>query len=201
MRAIAAATEAQADRTPRTASGVLAALALACRAGEAVSFRHRPTVSGHGRRRAAQPHRLVNLRQRWYLVACERGADSWRSYATDRITDVRPLGTRLATPEPPDDALAFVVRTLSLGPWRHRVRVRLHTSEDLARELIDPSVGDVRDDGDSCILTMATDDLDWAARWLIYRNIDFDVLDPQELEHRLHSFGRWLADRYGVRHG
>lgn len=198
VAAIAEAAEVPADPSQRTAPGVLVALALACRAGEAVSFRHRPAEAGPGRRRDAQPHRLVNLRDRWYLVACERGTDNWRSYATSRITEVRPLGTRLPTPEPPDDASAFVAHTLAHGPRRHRVRVRLHTSGDLARELIDPYVGDIRDNGDSCILTVGTDDLDWAARWLTYRNIDFDVLDPPELEDRLHELGRWLVDRYGA---
>jgi predicted DNA-binding transcriptional regulator YafY len=118
-----------------------------------------------------------------------------------RITDVRPLGTRLPAPGPPDDAPAFVAHALAHGPWRHRVRVRLHTSVDIAQELIDPFVGDLSDDGGSCMLSLGTDDLDWAARWLTYRNVDFDVVDPPELEHRLHSLGRWLADRYGAENG
>lgn len=33
-------------------------------------------------------------------------------------------------------------------------------------------------DGDDCVLTPGADDLDWAARWLVYQNSDFDVLEP-----------------------
>jgi hypothetical protein len=51
----------------------------------------------------------------------------------------------------------------TLAPWRHRVRVQVHTSADLVRELVDPSVATVIDDGDECELDFGTDDLDWAA--------------------------------------
>jgi len=199
LAAIAAAAEAPAEATRRTVPGVLVALALACRASEAVSFRHRRGASGPGRPRDAQPHRLVNLRGRWYLIACERGSGQWRTYALDRVSEVRPLGTRLRVPSPPENASTFVAQALAQGPWQHRIRARLHTSGDLARQFIDPTIGDIRDDGESCILTLGTDDLDWAARWLTYRNFDFDVLGPPELEHRLHALGCWLAARYAER--
>src|SRR5829696_6804720 len=40
-----------------------------------------------------------------------------------------------------------------------------------------------RDDDEepSCVLSLGTDDLDWAARYLVYLNLDFDVLAPTEL--------------------
>jgi len=155
LAAIAAAAEAPAEATRRTVPGVLVALALACRASEAVSFRHRRGASGPGRPRDAQPHRLVNLRGRWYLIACERGSGQWRTYALDRVSEVRPLGTRLRVPSPPENASTFVAQALAQGPWQHRIRARLHTSGDLARQFIDPTIGDIRDDGESCILTWA----------------------------------------------
>ena len=113
----------------------------------------------------------------------------------DRISDVSALGAPLRTPEPPADAAAFVTERLAHGR-RHRVRVRLHVSGDLGRELIDPSVGSITDDGDSCVLAFGTDNLDWAARWLVYRNVDFDVLEPAELTERLRSLAELLAERY-----
>ena len=77
------------------------------------------------------------------------------------------------------------------------MRVRIHTSGELVRQLVDSTVGTVIDEAeDCCLLTLGTDDLDWAARWLIYRNLDFDVLEPAELTRRLHGLGRWLAERY-----
>jgi len=171
---------------------VLVPAALACRAGEAIRIRH---TDGS---RDVQPHRLVTLRRRWYLVACPRGTTEWRAYALDRVEHVQPLGTRFAAPEPPPDAAAFVADTLAHGPWRHHVRVRVHTSADLVRELVDSTVATVVETGDECELHLGTDDLDWAARWLAYLNLDLDVLEPPLLADRLRGLGRWLLDRYRI---
>ncbi|SFP42094.1 WYL domain-containing protein [Amycolatopsis arida] len=74
--------------------------------------------------------------------------------------------------------------------------MRVHTSADLARELVDPSVATVVDHGDECELRFGTDDLDWAARWLAYLDLDLDVIEPAALVDRLRALGRWLLERY-----
>lgn len=174
----------------RAGRDVLIPAALACRADEAVRIRHRDHPVD------VQPHRLVTLRRRWYLVACPRGKTAWLVYALDRVEHVQPLGTRFPAPEPPPDAAAFVADSLAHGPWRHRVRVRVYTSADLVRELVDPTVATVIDNDDECELRFGTDDLDWAARWLAYLNLDLDVIEPAALTDQLRTLGRWLADRY-----
>lgn len=180
--------------TRRAGRDVLVPAALACRAGEAVRIRHRRHTEA--RPVDVQPHRLVTLRRRWYLVACPRGATEWVVYALDRIEHVQPLGTRYPAPEPPPDAAAFVADSLAHGPWRHRVRVRVHTSADLVREMVDRTVATVREDGDECELHFGTDDLDWAARWLAYLDVDLDVIEPAALNDRLRALGNWLVSRY-----
>lgn len=180
----------------RAGRDVLVPAALACRSGEAVRIRHRRHDTAPATPVEVQPHRLVTLGRHWHLVACPRDAERWRVYALDRIDHVQPLGTRFPVPEPPSDAAAFVADTLAHGPWRHRVRVRVHTSADLVRDLVDPSVATVVDNGDGCELHFGTDDLDWAARWLIYLNLDLDVVEPATLTDRLRTLGRWLLDRY-----
>jgi predicted DNA-binding transcriptional regulator YafY len=179
----------------RAGRDVLVRAALACRAGEAIRIRHRRHDTGYATPAEVQPHRLVTLRRHWYLVACPRGAARWTVYALDRIDHVQPLGTRFPAPEPPSDAAAYVSDTLAHGPWRHRVRVRVHTSADLVRELVDPSVATVVDDGDECELHFGTDDLDWAARWLAYLNLDVDVIEPAALTDHFRALGRWMLDR------
>ncbi|HEY0448483.1 helix-turn-helix transcriptional regulator [Actinophytocola sp.] len=189
--------QAQPGQSRRRADrDVLIPAALACRAEEAIRIRHRRHDTADATPTDVQPHRLVTLRQRWYLVACPRGATGWVVYALDRVDHVQPLGTHFPVPEPPSDAAAFVSDTVAHGPWRHRVRVRVHTSADLVRELVDPSVATVLDDGDECELRLGTDDLDWAARWLAYLNLDLDVIEPTALTDRLRTLGRWLLDRY-----
>lgn len=180
----------------RAGRDVLVPVALACRAGEAIRVRHRRHDSARAAPVEVQPHRLVTLYRHWYLVASPRDTGRWLTYALDRIDHVQPLGTRFPAPEPPADAAAFVADTLAHGPWRHRVRVRVHTSADLVRDLVDPSVATVVDDGDECELHFGTDDLDWAARWLTYLNLDLDVVEPAALTDRLRALGRWLLDRY-----
>lgn len=176
---------------------VLIPAALACRTKEAIRIRHRREELAEAKPVDVQPHRLVTLRRRWYLVACPRGSADWLTYAVDRIDHVQSLGnTRFPAPEPPIDAAALVADTLAHGPWRHRVRVRVHTEADLVRELVDPSVASVVEIEDECELHFGTDDLDWAARWLAYLNIDLDIIEPDALNDQLHTFGRWLAARY-----
>src|SRR5262245_51743106 len=165
---------------------VLIAIALACRAGEAIRVRSTDV----------QPHRLVTLRRRWYLIACPHGATTWRTYAVDRIGHVQPLGTRFDTPPEPEDVVALVAASLAHGPWRHQVRVRAHSSADLMRELVDITVATVVPVGDECELHFGTDDLDWAARWLAYLNVNVDVLSPAALTDRLRALGAWLSERF-----
>ena len=184
------------DARRRAGRDVLVPTALACRAHEAVRIRHRRTDTAPATPVDVQPHRLVTVRRRWYLVACPRGATGWMVYAVDRIDHVQPLGTRLPAPDPPADAAALVADTLAHGPWRHRVRVRVHTSADLVRELVDPSVATVVEAGDGCELRFGADDLDWAARWLAYLNLDLDVIAPAALNDRLRALGTWLRDRH-----
>lgn len=183
---------AQVETLPRhgTDRDILIPVALACRAGEALRIRRRDRAVD------VQPHRLVTVRRRWYLIACPRDRQRWQVYALDRVKHVQPLGTRFPAPEPPADAPTFVADTLANGPWRHQVRVRVHTSADLVRDLVDPTVATVIDNDDDCELRFGTDDLDWAARWLTYLNLDLDVIEPPELTDGLRALGRWLTDRY-----
>lgn len=195
FEAVAAAETVDGDEARSADAGVLVALALACRAGEGVRLRHRRRSDEPGRARDVQPAQLVRSGGRWYLVGNERGTDRWQAYALDRISEVRPLGTRFKAPPPPHDAAAFVAEGLAHG-WRHSVRVRVYLSGDEVRKMVRPSVGSITDEGDDCILSLGADDLDWAARWLVYLNVDFDVLEPAELIDRLHALGTWVAARY-----
>ena len=88
-------------------------------------------------------------------------------------------------------------RFLAARPRRHSVRVLLHASAELVRELVNPAVGTISDEDASCTLSLETDDLDWAARYLVYLNVDFDVLAPAELTTALHDLGSWLTSRHG----
>jgi predicted DNA-binding transcriptional regulator YafY len=194
LTAVAAMTQADSDPRHHGSSRVLLALAHACRQGSPVHLRHRRFGAEH--RRHVQPYRLVKVGTRWYLVAYTAGREEWSVYAVARILRVDPVGGRLSPPPPPPDAAEFVRAFLATGPAGHRVRVRLHTSAGLARELVRPATGTITEEGRSCLLSLSTDDLDWAARYLVYLNVDFDVLAPTELATALHDLGDWLSRRH-----
>src|SRR5690348_13815479 len=67
---LAALADVDAAAEPAS-SDVLVPLAFACRRSEAIRINARDV----------QPHRLVSLRHRWYLVACPRGSQRWNVYA------------------------------------------------------------------------------------------------------------------------
>ena len=194
LTAVGTTVQSDLDRRHHGSSRVLLALAHACRQGTSVHLRKRDGGGEH--RRHVQPHRLVKVGARWYLVAYVAGRDEWSVYAVARIIRVDPVGRRLAAPPPPTDAAAYVRTFLATGPRRYSVRVRLHTSAEMARELVAPATGTIEDEGPTCRLSLATDDLDWAARYLVYLNVDFDVLAPTALSAALHTLGDWLSRRH-----
>ncbi|MGL5929740.1 MAG: helix-turn-helix transcriptional regulator, partial [Dermatophilaceae bacterium] len=73
MDALASQTDAPGPWSagPAVDAGVLTTLAQACRDDEAITFSY-TTRGGEASRRRVEPHRLVSLGRRWYLVAWDR---------------------------------------------------------------------------------------------------------------------------------
>jgi predicted DNA-binding transcriptional regulator YafY len=104
------------------APGVLAAAAIACRDAERVRFGY-TAASGEHTRRHVEPHRLVALDRRWYLVAYDLDRQDWRTFRLDRITaEVAPTGARFRQREiPGGDAAEFVRTTIARAPGPQEV--------------------------------------------------------------------------------
>ena len=62
----------------------LTVVAAACRDRERLRFGYRGR-EGATSRREVEPHSLVNLGRRWYLVAWDCGREDWRTFRLDRI--------------------------------------------------------------------------------------------------------------------
>src|SRR4051812_29545620 len=62
----------------------LTVLAAACRDRECARFLYRRRDDQESRREV-EPHSLVNLGRRWYLVAWDRGRGDWRTFRVDRL--------------------------------------------------------------------------------------------------------------------
>ncbi|WP_377640983.1 helix-turn-helix transcriptional regulator [Oryzobacter terrae] len=183
MDALASQTDAPTpwSRGPTVDAGVLTALAQACRDDEALTFEH-TTRDGETTRRRVEPHRLVSLGRRWYLVAWDRDRQDWRSFRVDRVSAPGLTGQRFRPRELPEgDAVAFVEAGFRRIPQRHAVRVRVAAPAQRVRDAVwrHGEVTPLSDD--ACVLTMNVDSLEWPVMVLAQVGAPFEVESPDEL--------------------
>ena len=79
VEALGSATIAPAAAGPTVDPQHLTVIAAACRDSECLRFDYR-SRDGTDSRREVEPHALVNLGRRWYLVAWDRRREDWRSF-------------------------------------------------------------------------------------------------------------------------
>lgn len=94
------------EATPDAADpDVLIALSTAIRARGVLRFdyasRSRDADAEPPAPRRVEPHHLVTLSGRWYLVAWDLGTDEWRIFRADRIAPRTPTGPRFTPRELP----------------------------------------------------------------------------------------------------
>ncbi len=163
------------------APDVLTTVAQACRDDERLAFAYR-TADGTPSERTVEPHRLVSLGRRWYLVAYDLDRVDWRSFRLDRLTGPAPLGTRFRQREPPGgDAAAFVRQGTGHQAASFDVEALVQAPPDLVRTRLGPwATAEPARDG-ATRLRMRTDSLDWAALALGSVGAEFRVVAPAEL--------------------
>ncbi len=109
---------------------VLALLGQACRDSEEVRFAYRRR-DGEISDRLVQPHHLVSITRRWYLLGFDVRRDDWRTFRLDRLSDLRLAGARFALrPIPGSDPAAFVSRSLGSIPQPHEATVTFHVPSE-----------------------------------------------------------------------
>jgi len=190
------ALKTQTDGTPWSGgpvldAGVLTTLAQACRDDEAVTFDY-TAADGAATGRRVEPHRLVNLGRRWYLVAYDRDRQDWRSFRVDRVDGAPQLtGQRFRPRElPGGDAVAYVRDGLRSQPQRHQVRVRLRAPADKVEALMGRwgSVEPIADG--ECRMVLNTDTFDWPVMILANLDCAFTIEGPAALSELLERVGR-----------
>jgi len=109
----------EAARTPGGVDAdLLIFLAGACRDHRRVRFDYKEA------RREVEPHRVVQVGRRWYLVAFDPARDGWRQFRLDRMTVKRPEGARFVPREAP--SATDVVHGIDAVFARHRAVVLVH---------------------------------------------------------------------------
>ena len=92
---------------------LLTVVAQACRDEERLVFSY-VRRDGDASERTVEPHRLVSVGRRWYLVAYDIGRFDWRSFRLDRMTEPRPTGARFRPRTlPAADAAEYVRDSLA----------------------------------------------------------------------------------------
>jgi predicted DNA-binding transcriptional regulator YafY len=189
---VPAAWDADTQSPPGSAAldpGVLTTVALACRDSERIRFAY-VAASGAQSTRYVEPHRLVSLGRRWYLVGYDLDRQDWRSFRMDRLSEPSGSGARFRPRElPAQDAAAFVRAGISSAWNTYEVDVVVDAPADQVQARIgrwatvEPA-GDVR-----CRVRMSTDSLDWPLMALGTVGAEFSVVSPPELVGRLRDWG------------
>ncbi len=175
---------------PTVDAQVLIDAAQLCRDDERAAFSY-TAASGARTERELEPHRLVLLGRRWYLVAYDLTRHDWRSFRVDRIHGWRSTGERFHPRRlPGGDAAAFVREGIESQSASHQVVALLHASADTIRASVGRwgTVEEVADD--RCRLHMVADALEWPIMALGATGVDFEVESPPELVEELRA---WTA--------
>lgn len=168
---------------------VLSTLAQACRDDERLEFgyRKRDGVTG---RRTVEPHRLVSLGRRWYLVAWDLDRHDWRSFRVDRLADPRSTGVRFRQRQlPADDAAEFVKAGIASTRSQIEVMVTVFAAADTVKRVAGQWAEVKPVDDSTCQIVMRVDTFDWPVMLLGAIDVEFEVITPPELTDHLRQIG------------
>lgn len=190
---VSAAPGPWADALPKVDSAVLTTIAMACRNEERLRFAY-VARAGERSHRLVEPHRLVSLGRRWYLVAWDLGRHDWRSFRVDRLESPSVTGDRIAIRTPPgEDAAAFVKANIRALPRKYEVVVTVQAPVSQVQGTVG-QWGEVEPLGEAgARLRMSVDDLGWPLMVLASLRTDFDVQQPTELVDLVAEVGARFA--------
>jgi predicted DNA-binding transcriptional regulator YafY len=175
---------------PTVEAGALTAVAQACRDEERLRFSY-TARGGEQTARYVEPHRLVSLGRRWYLVAYDLTRHDWRSFRLDRLDDPCSTGERFRSRElPAEDAAAFVRGGIDHIPSvPHTIEALVHAPAATVRAVVGEwaTVEDL--DQARCRLRMTADTLDWPTLALGAVGAEFEVIAPPELAGYIREWG------------
>jgi predicted DNA-binding transcriptional regulator YafY len=174
---------------PHVDAGVLTAVAQACRDEERLRFAYTAQTAERSARHV-EPHRLVALGHRWYLVAYDLGRADWRSFRLDRMENPRATGMRFQPRAlPAADAVAFVRSGLDNLPTRRRIEALIYAPAAQVRSVVG-RWGTVEEvDEATSRVRMTVEGLDWPALALGAIGADFEVVRPAELVEHIRQLG------------
>ena len=179
---------------PTLDATVLTTIAMACRAEERLRFGYQAREADPTTRHV-EPHRLVALGRRWYLMAWDLDRADWRSFRVDRATDPAMTGARFRPRDIPDgDPVTWLRSRLRAMPNRYDVSVRLQADPDRVRAVVGhwAAVEPLPESAVASRLRMSVDDLGWPVMVLGVLGVPFTIESPPELRERVRAAGETL---------
>jgi predicted DNA-binding transcriptional regulator YafY len=169
---------------------ILTTVALACRDSERVRFSY-TSAAGQPTDRHVEPHRMVLLGHRWYLVGYDLTRHDWRSFRVDRLTAPRGTGTPFRPRTlPAADAAAFVRAGVGNVIATYDIEVLVEAPGAEVRQRIGRWSTVEEISATRCRVRMTGDSLDWPILALGMTGADFQVISPPELIDQVQDWAR-----------
>jgi predicted DNA-binding transcriptional regulator YafY len=173
----------------------------ACEKNLPTSLRYFSASQGEVTERVIEPHRLLENRGTWYLVAYCRLRKDLRIFALHRIEDYRLLDERF-TPRPDAEIADWLASPLFLEHREQEKRVKIFFDARAARYVRErkwhPSQKlNLQKDG-SCTLEFTTPSMEEAKRWVLTFGAGAEVLEPLEFREMVQKEVRSMSSRYGA---
>lgn len=173
--------------------GTLTTLALACRDNERVRFAY-TAANAEQTGRHVEPHRLVSLGRRWYLVAYDLTRHDWRSFRVDRLAAPRGTGARFRPRDlPAADAGEFVRARLGGLPRQYEVEALVEAPAAAVKSRIGQWSTVEEVDGVRCRVHFSVASLEWVLLALGVTGAEFTVDGPPELAGQLRDWSARFA--------
>ncbi|NAZ83440.1 WYL domain-containing protein [Kineococcus sp. R8] len=178
---------------PAVDPAVLTTLAQACRDGERCVLAYTTRDERQGERRV-EPHRLVPLGRRWYLVAHDLDRADWRTFRLDRVAAARTLGERFAPRRlPVEDVTEFVRAATRSAPTAGLVRATVAAAAPGVHRVVGRWATVTPVDAATCRVDVPVDGPEWALLVLGLTGAEFTVESPPELREELRRWGERFA--------
>jgi predicted DNA-binding transcriptional regulator YafY len=193
VAALGSATVAVRTDGPTVDPQHLTTIAAACRDCECLRFEYE-SRDGTATRREVEPHAVVNLGRRWYLVGWDRRREDWRTFRVDRLDRPAATGVRFTPrPLPANDAAAYVEQSIAGAFSRFEARVTVHASADELVARFPFLAGALTPiDGQRCEYRTSDDDVEWLALRVVMLGVDVEVHEPPELIAQLRTLAQRL---------
>ncbi|MBV2366424.1 helix-turn-helix transcriptional regulator [Streptomonospora nanhaiensis] len=200
LAALGTATAAVArPDAPPVDPAALARLAACCREHEVLAFDYRDRSGRRGQRRV-EPHSLVTVHGRWYLIAFDTDRADWRTFRVDRIERTSPTRHRFAPRDlPGGDPAAYLTASMAAASYRHRAVVAVEMgARELAERLFTSMPGWVEERGPgACAVHLSAEEPELVVRFVAAvgaLGAPFRVEDSSaEVAERVRELGRRLA--------